>query len=77
MKKSELRKLVAKYKETKSKIKKSNDKKLQDKLDEIEHRYYHETGRSLKDDNYLFTIWPSLNSPLNVLPSARVKVPWP
>ena len=48
MKKAELRKLVAKYKEMKSKTKKSNDKKLQDKLEEIEHRYYHETGRSLK-----------------------------
>ena len=50
MKKTELRKLVAKYKETKLKNKKLHDKKLQDKLEEIEHRYYHETGRSLKLD---------------------------
>ena len=50
MKRRELRKLVAKYKETKLKIKKTNDAKLQKKLEEIEHRYYHETGRSLKLD---------------------------
>ena len=50
MKKSELRKLVAVYKEIKLKTKKSKDSKLQDKLGQIEHRYYHETGRMLKSD---------------------------
>ena len=50
MKKSELRKLVAEYKEIKLKLKKSKDSKLQDKLGQIEHRYYHETGRMLKSD---------------------------
>jgi len=50
MKKSELRKLVAEYKEVKLKSKKSKDKKLQEKLGQIEHRYYHETGRMLKSD---------------------------
>lgn len=50
MKRSELRKLIAKYKEIKLKITKSNNEKLHDKLEEIEHRYYHETGRSLKSD---------------------------
>ena len=50
MKKAELRKLIARYKETKLKIKKSSDKKLLDKLEEIEQRYYHDTGRSLKLD---------------------------
>ena len=50
MKKTELRKLVAKYKEIKLKNKKSYDKRLQDELAEIEYRYYHETGRSLKLD---------------------------
>ena len=50
MKKSELRKLVAKYEETKIKLSKSNNKKLVDKLKLIEHRYYHETGRMLKSD---------------------------
>jgi len=50
MKKSELRKLVAEYKEIKLKSKKSKDKKLQEKLSQIEHRYYHETGRMLKSD---------------------------
>ena len=50
MKKSELRKLIANYKEMKLKIEKSNNKKLKEKLDEIEHQYYHETGRPLKSD---------------------------
>ena len=50
MKKSELRKLVEEYKEIKLKSKKSKDKKLQEKLGQIEHRYYHETGRMLKSD---------------------------
>ncbi len=50
MKKSELRKLVAEYKKTELKLKKSKDTKLQDKLGQIGHRYYHETGRMLKSD---------------------------
>ena len=50
MKKLELRRLIAKYKEIKLKIKKSRDKKLEEKLLEIEHRYFHETGRILKLD---------------------------
>ena len=50
MKNSELRKLVANYKEIKLKIEKSNNKKLKKKLEEIEHQYYHETGRPLKFD---------------------------
>ncbi len=50
MKKSELRKLVAEYKKIELKLKKIKDKKLQEKLDQIEHRYYHETGRMLKLD---------------------------
>ena len=48
MKKSELRKLVAEYKEIKIKLKKSPNKKLKEKLVEIEHRYFHETGRTLE-----------------------------
>ncbi len=47
MKKSELRKLIAEYKKTELK---SKYKKLQVKLDQIGHRYYHETGRMLKSD---------------------------
>ena len=47
MKKSELRRLVAEYKEIKFKLKKSPNKKLKEKLGEIEHRYFHETGRIL------------------------------
>ena len=50
MKKSELRKLIAEYKKIGLKLKKIKDKKLQEKLDQIEHRYYHETGRMLKSD---------------------------
>ena len=50
MKKSELGKLVVEYKETKIKLSKSNNGKLIDKLKLIEHRYYHETGRTLKSD---------------------------
>ena len=50
MKKSELRRLIAKYKEIKIKLKKSNEKNLQEKLCEIEYRYFHETGKILKLD---------------------------
>ncbi len=50
MNKSELRKLVAEYKKNKLKSEKSKDSKLEDKLGQIEHRYYHETGRILKSD---------------------------
>jgi len=50
MKKSELRKLISEYKETKIKLSKSKNEKLKDKLKLIEHRYYHEAGRTLKSD---------------------------
>ena len=52
MKNSELRKLVSQYKEITSKQKKKHAdvSKLSDKLKEIEHRYFHETGRTLKSD---------------------------
>jgi len=46
MKNSELRQLIAKYKELKIKSKKHNVSKY---LEEIEHRYYHETGKKLED----------------------------
>jgi len=45
MKNSELRRLVAKYKEIKTKYSKTQNNKLKEKLREIEHRYFHETGR--------------------------------
>ena len=48
MKKSELRKLVAEYKEIKIKLKKSQNEKLKEKLREIEHRYFHEIGKILE-----------------------------
>ena len=52
MKNSELRKLVSQYHKTAQdkKKKNSNSYKLSEKLKEIEHRYYHETGRTLKSD---------------------------
>lgn len=48
MKKSEIKKLLAKY--NKIKLKKIQNEKTLDKLKEIEHRYYHETGRTIKSD---------------------------
>ena len=50
MKKSEMRKLVAEYRETKLRFSKSNNIKLKEQLKQLEHRYYHETGRVLKSD---------------------------
>jgi len=50
MKKSEIRKLVAEYKEIKLKIKKVQNKKILEKLKEIEHKYFHETGRIIQSD---------------------------
>lgn len=52
MKNSDIRKLISQYKETIIKQKKKNTDsfKISEKLKEIEHRYYHETGRILKSD---------------------------
>ena len=50
MKKSELRRLVAKYQEVQIRLKKAKNEKLKKELEEIEHRYYHETGRNLELD---------------------------
>jgi hypothetical protein len=50
MNKSELRRLVAEYKEIKIKLAKVHNSKLKEKLKEIEHRYFHETGRIMKHD---------------------------
>ncbi len=50
MKKSEHRKLISEYKKIGLKSKKIKSKKLQEKLDQIQYRYYHETGRMLKSD---------------------------
>jgi len=46
MKKSEKRKLIAKWKELKQ-ISKNHD--VSEKLKEVEHRYYHETGTKLEE----------------------------
>ena len=47
LKKSELRKLISDYVLLKTKSKKHD---VSEKLKEIEHRYFHETGRKLSDD---------------------------
>ena len=52
MKNSELKKLISQYKEIQIKQKKkhADTLKLSEKLKEIEHKYFHETGRTLKSD---------------------------
>jgi len=50
MKSSELGKLIVDYKETKRQLEKANNNKLKRKLEIIEHKYYHETGKILKDN---------------------------
>ena len=52
MKNSDLKKLISQYKEFKMKQKKKHvdNFKLSEILKEIEHRYFHETGRTLKSD---------------------------
>ena len=50
MKKSELRKLVAEYKDVKIKFKKTQNKRHSERLEEIKHRYHHETGRTQESD---------------------------
>ncbi|MCE2614703.1 MAG: hypothetical protein LVO36_02230 [Nitrosopumilus sp. (ex Thoosa mismalolli)] len=52
MKNSDLKKLISQYFETKQKMKKKNTNtfKLSEQLKELEHRFYHETGRTLKSE---------------------------
>tara|TARA_B100000959_G_scaffold270855_1_gene318276 strand:- start:157 stop:354 length:198 start_codon:yes stop_codon:yes gene_type:complete len=47
MKKSEIRRLVAKWRDLKQR---SRNHDLSEKLKEIEHRYYHETGKKLEEE---------------------------
>jgi hypothetical protein len=47
MKKSEIRRLVAEWRDLK---RRSINHDLSDKLKEIEHRYYHETGKKLEEE---------------------------
>ena len=47
MKKSEIRRLVAKWRDLKQR---SRNHDLSDNLKEIEHRYYHETGKKLEEE---------------------------
>jgi len=52
MKKSELKKLIAEYRNLclSSKKDSSHNHKTQGKLKELEQRYLHETGREIKSD---------------------------
>lgn len=50
MKNSEMRKLVQEYRTLKAKSIKKKDLRISERLKEIEHRYYHETGEALKDE---------------------------
>ncbi|WP_179371628.1 hypothetical protein [Nitrosopumilus ureiphilus] len=50
MKNSELKKLISQYKEFREKKKHADIFKIEEMLKEIEHRYFHETGRTLKSD---------------------------
>ncbi len=52
MRNSELKKLISQYKEIQIKQKKKyvDNLRLSEKLKEIEHRYFHEKGRTLKSD---------------------------
>jgi len=47
MKRSELRDLVTKWKDLK---RRSKNHDLSEKMNLIEHQYYHETGRKLEDE---------------------------
>jgi len=47
MKKSELKELIAKWKDLK---RRSKNHDLSEEIKMIEHRYYHETGRLLEDE---------------------------
>jgi len=47
MKRSELRDLVAKWKDLK---RRSKNHDLSEKMKLIEHQYYHETGKSIRDE---------------------------
>ena len=47
MKKSELRELIVKWQDLK---RRSKNHDLSEEIKMIEHRYYHETGRMLKDE---------------------------
>lgn len=52
MKNSELKKLLSQYKELEEKNKKKHvdSCKISETLKKIEHKYFHETGRTLKSD---------------------------
>jgi len=53
MKKSELRKLIAEYKNLKAQSNKKQsvyNHDISDKLNELTHRYFHETGQNIESD---------------------------
>jgi len=48
MKNSEIKNLVSNYQQIQNKLKKVPNKKLEEKLKEIKHKYFHETGKNLE-----------------------------
>jgi hypothetical protein len=50
MKSIEIRRLVVKCKEIRIKFSKTNDVKLKEQTKQLEHTYYHETGRTIRSD---------------------------
>jgi hypothetical protein len=50
MKKSEIRRLVSEYSSLKSKYRKTNDQKISQRMAQLRHHYYHETGREFESD---------------------------
>ena len=50
MKRTELKKLIAEYKEIKMKLNKSFSIKNIERLEEIKHKFYHETGETLESN---------------------------
>jgi hypothetical protein len=48
MKKSELSKLVQEYRVLQAKLAKKYDHKTSERIKELKHRYYHETGNQIE-----------------------------
>ncbi|MGQ0605659.1 MAG: hypothetical protein ACT4OD_01725 [Candidatus Nitrosotenuis sp.] len=48
MKKSEKSQLIQEYRTLQAQLVKKRDTRIAERLKEIEHRYYHETGNDLK-----------------------------
>ena len=65
MKKSELTKLVQEYHTLQAKLAKKYDHKISERIKDLEHRYYHETGDP--------SVIKSLKNPIPLQPSTCEK----